>query len=109
MCLDLGKGCITVLQALKYVGIQFDFTDKPSNILITAASGRVGQCTVQLAKLGNINETVMQEARNIQLIKSLGADDVTGLQISRGKLGQYLSLICVTMGEFTQLILSRHI
>ncbi|KAL6210976.1 hypothetical protein ACLB2K_016205 [Fragaria x ananassa] len=46
------------------------------NILVTAASGGVGHCAVQLAKLGNAHVTATCGARNIDLVKSLGADEV---------------------------------
>lgn len=75
-CVGLCVGGITALQALKYVGTKFDGTDKPTNILITAASGGVGHYAVQLAKLANFHVTATCGARNIQLIKSLGADEV---------------------------------
>ncbi|KAL4192608.1 hypothetical protein AMTRI_Chr06g172870 [Amborella trichopoda] len=45
------------------------------NVLITAASGGVGHFAVQLAKLGNIHVTATCGARNIELVKSLGADE----------------------------------
>ncbi|EXB84482.1 Putative quinone-oxidoreductase-like protein [Morus notabilis] len=47
-----------------------------ANILITAASGGVGHYAVQLAKLGNTHVTATCGARNIEFVKSLGADEV---------------------------------
>jgi NADPH:quinone reductase-like Zn-dependent oxidoreductase len=44
--------------------------------LITAASGGVGHYAVQLAKLGNTHVTATCGARNIEFVKSLGADEV---------------------------------
>ncbi|KAL6338396.1 hypothetical protein AAG906_020480 [Vitis piasezkii] len=46
------------------------------SILITAASGGVGHYAVQLAKLGNTHVTATCGTRNIDLVKSLGADEV---------------------------------
>lgn len=44
--------------------------------MVTAASGGVGHYAVQLAKLGNTHVTATCGARNIELVKSLGADEV---------------------------------
>ncbi|XP_062077667.1 chloroplast envelope quinone oxidoreductase homolog [Humulus lupulus] len=50
---------------------------QPINILITAASGGVGHYAVQLAKLReNTHVTATCGARNIEFVRSLGADEV---------------------------------
>ncbi|KAF9622526.1 hypothetical protein IFM89_031930 [Coptis chinensis] len=68
---------LTALQALtKSAGIKLDGSGKTANILITAASGGVGHYAVQLAKLGNTHVTATCGARNIDLVKSLGADEI---------------------------------
>ncbi|KAI3830710.1 hypothetical protein MKW92_011000 [Papaver armeniacum] len=55
---------LTALQALTDAsGIKLDGTGKPTNILVTAASGGVGQYAVQLAKLGNVHVTATCGAR----------------------------------------------
>lgn len=54
------------------------------NILITAASGGVGQFAVQLAKLGNTHVTATCGARNIEFVKSLGADEVIDYKTPEG-------------------------
>lgn len=67
----------TALQALKSAGAKFDgAAGKPLNILVTAASGGVGHYAVQLAKLANLHVTATCGARNVGLVKSLGADEV---------------------------------
>ncbi|GAV78213.1 ADH_N domain-containing protein/ADH_zinc_N_2 domain-containing protein [Cephalotus follicularis] len=63
--------CLTQL-----AGIKLDGNIQQKNILITAASGGVGHYAVQLAKLGNAHVTATCGARNIELVKSLGADEV---------------------------------
>ncbi|EHA8590823.1 chloroplast envelope quinone oxidoreductase [Cocos nucifera] len=73
---SLPTAAATALQALKAGGTKFDGTNKPSNVLITAASGGVGHYAVQLAKLANLHVTATCGARNIELVKSLGADEV---------------------------------
>ncbi|KAI3926116.1 hypothetical protein MKW98_028252 [Papaver atlanticum] len=65
-------------------GIKLDSTGKPTNILITAASGGVGQYAVQLAKLGNVHVTATCGSRNIEFIKSLGADEVLDYKTPEG-------------------------
>ena len=57
-------------------GINLDGSGPQKNILITAASGGVGHYAVQLAKLGNTHVTATCGARNIDFVKSLGADEV---------------------------------
>ncbi|EEF24500.1 Reticulon-4-interacting protein 1, mitochondrial precursor, putative, partial [Ricinus communis] len=68
---------LTAQQALvQSAGIKLDGSGKQVNILITAASGGVGHFAVQLAKLGNTHVTATCGARNIEFVKSLGADEV---------------------------------
>ncbi|KAJ0051606.1 hypothetical protein Pint_01488 [Pistacia integerrima] len=68
---------LTAHQALtQSAGIKLDGSGKEINILITAASGGVGHYAVQLAKLGNTHVTATCGARNIEFVKSLGADEV---------------------------------
>ncbi|XVE78145.1 hypothetical protein DITRI_Ditri13aG0120300 [Diplodiscus trichospermus] len=57
-------------------GIKLDGSGQQVNVLITAASGGVGQFAVQLAKLGNTHVTATCGARNMDFVKSLGADEV---------------------------------
>ncbi|KAG5017796.1 hypothetical protein JHK85_023932 [Glycine max] len=81
--MEVGQGVrkfkpgLTALQALtKSIGIKLDGSGERKNILVTAASGGVGHYAVQLAKLGNTHVTATCGARNIELVKSLGADEV---------------------------------
>ncbi|XP_075647929.1 chloroplast envelope quinone oxidoreductase homolog [Castanea sativa] len=68
---------LTAHQALtQQAGIKLDGAGQQRNILITAASGGVGHYAVQLAKLGNTHVTATCGARNIDFVKSLGADEV---------------------------------
>ncbi|XP_021655309.1 chloroplast envelope quinone oxidoreductase homolog isoform X1 [Hevea brasiliensis] len=76
---------LTAHQALtQSVGIKLDGSGKQANILITAASGGVGHYAVQLAKLGNIHVTATCGARNIEFVKSLGADEVLDYKTPEG-------------------------
>ncbi|GMI76196.1 chloroplast envelope Quinone Oxidoreductase Homolog [Hibiscus trionum] len=69
---------------LRTDGFNYDGSGKEINILITAASGGVGHYAVQLAKLGNAHVTATCGARNIDLIKSLGADEVIDYKSPEG-------------------------
>lgn len=82
----LPAAAITALQALKAAGINFDNSANrpPSNILITAASGGVGHYAVQLAKLAGVHITATCGARNVDLVKSLGADKVLDYKTPEG-------------------------
>ncbi|KAK6937852.1 Alcohol dehydrogenase, N-terminal [Dillenia turbinata] len=76
---------ITAYRALTYsAGVNLDGSGPQKNILITAASGGVGQYAVQLAKLGNTHVTATCGARNIELVKSLGADEVLDYKTTDG-------------------------
>ncbi|KAK7263809.1 hypothetical protein RJT34_31406 [Clitoria ternatea] len=66
-------GALTQVAGLK---LHHDDDGHPKNILVTAASGGVGHYAVQLAKLGNTHVTATCGARNIDFVKSLGADEV---------------------------------
>ena len=68
---------LTAHQALiEFAGIKLDGTGPRKRVLITAASGGVGHYAVQLAKLGNTHITTTCGARNLNFIKSFGADEV---------------------------------
>ncbi|KAL0854122.1 hypothetical protein Bca101_059274 [Brassica carinata] len=56
----------------------------PANILVTAASGGVCHYAVELAKLGNAHVTATCGARNIDFVKSLGADEVLDYKTPEG-------------------------
>lgn len=83
---------LTAHQAVTQVaGIKLDGSGQKANILITAASGGVGHYAVQLAKLGNAHVTATCGARNIQLVKSLGADEVLDYKTPDGAALRSLS------------------
>ena len=79
----------TALQSLRSIGARFDSTSgsKPLNVLVTAASGGVGHYAVQLAKLAGLHVTATCGARNAELVRGLGADEVLdyGTPDSRGR------------------------
>ncbi|CAH8276991.1 unnamed protein product [Arabidopsis lyrata] len=76
---------LTALQALTNpAGLKLDGTGKKANILVTAASGGVGHYAVQLAKLANAHVTATCGARNIDFVKSLGADEVLDYKTPEG-------------------------
>ncbi|KAG2672590.1 hypothetical protein I3843_13G041700 [Carya illinoinensis] len=76
---------LTAHQAVtQSAGINLDGSGKEANILVTAASGGVGHYAVQLAKRGNAHVTATCGARNIELVKSLGADEVLDYKTTDG-------------------------
>jgi NADPH:quinone reductase-like Zn-dependent oxidoreductase len=81
----LPVAALTALQALTNpAGLKLDGTGKQANILVTAASGGVGHYAVQLAKLGNAHVTATCGARNMDFVKSLGADEVLDYKTPEG-------------------------
>ena len=76
----------TALQSLRSIGARFDSTSgsKPLNVLVTAASGGVGHYAVQLAKLAGLHVTATCGARNAELVRGLGADEVLDYRTSEG-------------------------
>lgn len=84
-CAALPTAGLTALQSLtEAAGLKLDKTGPEANILVTAASGGVGHYAVQLAKLGNIHVTATSGARNIDFVKSLGADEVLDYKTPEG-------------------------
>ncbi|XP_030532760.1 chloroplast envelope quinone oxidoreductase homolog [Rhodamnia argentea] len=82
---SLAVAGLTALQALtQAAGVKLNGSGPLKNILITAASGGVGHYAVQLAKLGNAHVTATCGARNIDLVKSLGADEVLDYKTPEG-------------------------
>ena len=76
---------LTAHQALtQSAGLKLDGSGSQKNILVTAASGGVGHYAIQLAKLGNAHVTATCGARNIDLVKSLGADEVLDYKTPEG-------------------------
>ncbi|KAG5254895.1 hypothetical protein OIU76_019343 [Salix suchowensis] len=76
---------LTAYEALtQFAGVKLDGSGNQKNILITAASGGVGHYAVQLAKLGNTYVTATCGARNIEFVKSLGADEVLDYKTPEG-------------------------
>ncbi|KAI4356339.1 hypothetical protein L6164_000369 [Bauhinia variegata] len=57
-------------------GLKLETSSPCTNILITAASGGVGHYAVQLAKLANCHVTATCGPSNVEMVKSLGADEV---------------------------------
>ena len=65
-------------------GIKLDGSGPRKNILITAASGGVGHYAVQLATPGNTHVTATCGARNMDFVKSLGADEILDYKTPEG-------------------------
>ncbi|MCO5556667.1 hypothetical protein L7F22_010218 [Adiantum nelumboides] len=75
---------LTALQSIRdTAGVKLDGMSN-ANLLITAASGGVGLYAVQIAKLGGAHVTATCGARNIELVKSLGADEVLDYKTPEG-------------------------
>lgn len=77
-------GLMAHMALTQSAGVKLDGSGARKNILITAASGGVGHYAVQLAKLGNTHVTATCGARNLDLVKSLGADEVLDYKTPEG-------------------------
>ncbi|GFZ01514.1 oxidoreductase, zinc-binding dehydrogenase family protein [Actinidia rufa] len=65
-------------------GVKLDGSGPRKNILITSASGSVGQFAIQFVKLGNTHVTSTCWARNMDFVKSLGADEILDYKTPEG-------------------------
>ncbi|KAL8525175.1 hypothetical protein ACS0TY_014704 [Phlomoides rotata] len=77
-------GITAYIALTQKIGMKLDGSGPQKNILVTAASGGVGHYAVQLAKLGNAHVTATCGARNVDLVKSLGADEVLDYKTPEG-------------------------
>ncbi len=68
----IGVSAFTALQALRHQGD----LQAGQSVLITGASGGVGTFAVQIAKSIGANVTGVCSTRNLDMVRSLGADDV---------------------------------
>jgi len=76
---------LTKLQAVRdSAGVKLDGSGKEINLLITAVSGGVGHYAVQIAKRGRTHVTATCGARNVSLVKELGADEVLDYKTPEG-------------------------
>ena len=71
-----------------------------NTILVYGASGSVGTAAVQLAKLKGMHVTAVCSAKNVDLVKNLGADEVLAYdQQDITKIPKKFSLIFDTVGK----------
>ncbi|KAI4319301.1 hypothetical protein MLD38_032919 [Melastoma candidum] len=67
-------------------GLKLDGSGEKKNVLITAASGGVGHYAVQIAKLANTHVTATCGSRNLDLVRSLGADEILDYKTPEGAM-----------------------
>ncbi|KAI0258090.1 dehydrogenase [Gloeopeniophorella convolvens] len=106
---QLGATPFTALQAL-HEGLRLPSPLEPQtgpqrNILIWGGSSSIGQYTIQFAKIGGLRVITTASARNFDLVKGLGADEVYDyhdadvVQKIRAATGNTLDIAVDTISE----------
>jgi NADPH:quinone reductase-like Zn-dependent oxidoreductase len=87
---------LTALQLLR----QSPSFGKPMRILINGSSGGVGSFAVQIAKANGADVTAVASTRNLELVRSLGADTVLDYTANEPMQGPY-DLVVDTVGNLS--------
>jgi NADPH:quinone reductase-like Zn-dependent oxidoreductase len=76
---QLGVACLTVCQSLfqcLHLPTPFQPASVPEDILIWSGTSATGQYAIQFAKLAGLRVVSTSSVKNIEFVKSLGADEV---------------------------------
>ena len=88
---------VTAIQSLQTGKIQAG-----QQVLVNGSSGGVGSFTVQIAKANGAEVTAVCSTRNVELVKSIGADEVIDYTKQEfGQLGRRFDLVIDNVGNKT--------
>jgi NADPH:quinone reductase-like Zn-dependent oxidoreductase len=97
-------GCVPFAASIALQGLKKGGIASGCKVLVVGASGGIGSCAMQIAKASGAEVTGVCSTQNVELVRSLGADDVidyTKEDFAKGDRQYDLIFDCVTNRSLT--------